>query len=287
MPSETIVITGANGLVGSHLRLALTARGAEIRALSLRAGTIAPGVIDGADAVIHLAGESVAGRWSDAKRAAILQSRQDGTRRVVDAIEAAAVRPRVLIAASAIGYYGDRADEVLTEESARGTGFLADVCEAWEAQAVRAESLGVRVVRLRFGVVEARDAMAFTRLVLPAKLGLGGPLGSGRQWWSWIHIDDLVALVTTALDDDRYAGAFNATSPGPARQRDIAKALGRVLHRPAVLPAPAFALRAILGGFSEELLGSRRVIPARAQGLGFTFRFAEIEAALADLTAKQ
>jgi uncharacterized protein (TIGR01777 family) len=150
---------------------------------------------------------------------------------------------------------------------------------------VRAEALGVRVVRLRFGVILAREAAAFRRLLLPARLGLGGPMGSGNQWWSWIHIDDAAALVQAAIADERYSGAVNATAPGAARQGEIAKALGRVVHRPALLPTPAFALRAALGGFSVELLGSRRVIPAYASGLSFRFAHPEIEGALANLVA--
>lgn len=272
-------------MLGRRLASDLASVGTPVRPLSLRTGSIAPGLLEGVDAVIHLAGEPVAGRWTPTKRAAILASRRDGTRVLVDAMAAASARPRVLVSASAVGYYGERGDEVLTERSARGAGFLSDVCQAWEEQAARAAALGVRVVRIRLGVILARDAIAFRRLLLPARLGLGGPLGSGRQWWSWIHVDDAATLVRTAIADQRYEGAVNATAPGPARQIDIARALGRVVHRPTLLPAPAFALRGLLGGFSVELLGSRRVIPAQAESLGFRFAHPEIEGALADLVA--
>jgi uncharacterized protein len=190
----------------------------------------------------------------------------------------------VLVSASAVGYYGDRGDEVLTEASPAGTGFVSEVCIAWEAAADEAAAAGTRVTHLRFGIVLARDAEAFQRMLRPAKLGAFGPMGSGRQWWSWIHADDLVGLVLAAIDDPRYAGTLNATAPQPLRQRNVARAFGRVLGRPSFLPAPAFALRALLGGFSSELLDSHRVQPERALGLGYAFRYPEFEGALRALT---
>ena len=193
----------------------------------------------------------------------------------------------MLISASAIGYYGDRGDETLTEESPRGTGFLADVSDAWETEAQRAEEAGVRVASLRFGVILARDAPAFRQLLRPTRLGLGGPLGGGDKWWSWIHIDDVLGLIDAALADEHYVGPINATAPNPTRQRVLARALGAAVHRPAMLPTPAFVLRAVLGGFSIELLGSRRVLPARAEALGYTFRYGEIEDAFRDLVGRR
>jgi uncharacterized protein len=279
----TIAITGASGFVGGHLRAALAGDGHEIRPLSVRSG-VAPDAVDGTDAVIHLAGESVSGRWTAAKRERILASRRDGTRAVVDAIGAATERPSVLVCASAVGYYGDRGDEVLAEDSGPGDGFLSTVCQVWEAEAARVADHGVRAVSVRFGIILARDAEAFRRLLTPAKLGLGGPMGGGRQWWPWVHIDDIVGIVRAALEDERFTGAVNATAPGAERQREVAKALGRAVHRPASLPAPAFALKLLLGGFAEELLGSRRVQPARATELGYAFRHPELDGALADLT---
>jgi uncharacterized protein (TIGR01777 family) len=279
----TIAITGASGFIGGHLRAALEAAGHEVRPLSVRAGVAAEDVA-GTSAVIHLAGEPVSGRWTAAKRERILGSRRDGTRAVADAIAAAGDRPPVLVCASAVGFYGDRKEERLTEDAPPGDGFLSEVCQVWEAEARRAAEHGVRVVSLRFGIILARDAEAFRRLLTPARLALGGPMGSGLQWWPWVHIDDVVGIARAALDDGRYEGPVNVTAPQPERQRAVARALGRAVHRPAVVPAPAFALKLLLGGFAEELLGSRNVEPTRATALGYAFRHPRLEAALADLT---
>jgi uncharacterized protein (TIGR01777 family) len=281
---STIAITGATGFVGTHLRTALEAAGHEVRPLSVRSG-VAPTDVSGAAAVIHLAGEPVSGRWTAAKRARIIDSRRDGTRAVVDAIAGAEDAPNVLVSASAVGFYGDRGDTVVTEEQPSGNEFLSEVCRVWEGEAGRATEHGVRVASLRFGVILARDAEAFRRLAQPARLGLGGPIGSGRQWWSWVHIDDVVGVTLAALADERYRGPVNVTAPEPERQRDVARTLGRVLHRPAFVPAPAFALKLLLGGFAAELLGSRRVLPAKAQSLGYDFVQPVLEPALEDLTA--
>jgi uncharacterized protein (TIGR01777 family) len=275
----TVAVTGATGLLGRNLRAALEDRGDTVRPVSVR-GDVPAAAIEGVDAVVHLAGESVAGRWSDAKRAAIMESRRDGTRRLVEAIGGLTRRPGVLVSASACGYYGDRGDEVLTEASAAGSGFLPDVCMAWEEAARGVEDLGVRAAQLRFGVVMAPDAEAFTRLVRPARLGALGPMGSGRQWWAWIHVDDVVGLILSAVADSQYAGAVNATAPEPMQQREVARTFGRILHRPSFLPAPAFALRLLLGGFAGELLGSQRVVPERARALGYRFQYPELEGAL-------
>ncbi len=280
---STIAITGATGFVGTHLRTALDAAGHEVRPLSVRSG-VSPAQVSGAAGVIHLAGESVSGRWTAAKRARILDSRRDGTRAVVDAIAGADEPPGVLLSASAVGFYGDRGDTELTEDEPAGAGFLSEVCRVWEAEAASAADHGVRAASLRFGVIFARDSEAFRRLAQPARLGLGGPMGSGRQWWPWVHIDDIVGVTLAALGDDRYTGPVNVTSPAPERQREVSRTLGRVLHRPAVLPAPAFALRLLLGGFEAELLGSRRVLPAKAQSLGYAFAQPALAPALADLT---
>ncbi|MDX6375924.1 MAG: uncharacterized protein QOE98_227 [Gaiellaceae bacterium] len=280
---STIAITGATGFVGTHLRGSLEAAGPEVRPLSVRSG-VAPADVSGAAAVIHLAGEPVSGRWTAAKRARILDSRRNGTRAVVDAIAGAEDPPRVLLSASAVGFYGDRGDTVLTEDQASGNEFLSEVCRVWEAEAARATEHGVRVASLRFGLILARDGEAFRRLAQPARLGLGGPMGSGRQWWPWVHIDDVVGVARAALAEERYSGPVNVTAPAPERQRDVARTLGRVLHRPAVVPAPAFALKLLLGGFAAELLASRRALPAKAQSLGYDFVHPVLEPALEDLT---
>jgi uncharacterized protein (TIGR01777 family) len=280
---STIAITGATGFVGTHLRSALEAAGHHVRPLSVRSG-VSPADVSGAAGVIHLAGEPVSGRWTAAKRARILDSRRDGTRAVVEAMAGAVERPGVLLCASAVGFYGDRGDALLTEDEPAGNGFLSEVCRVWEAEAARAADHGVRAASLRFGIIFARDSEAFRRLAQPARLGLGGPMGSGRQWWPWVHIEDVVGVTLAALADQRYAGPVNVTAPAPERQRDVSRALGRVLHRPAVLPAPSFALKLLLGGFAAELLGSRRALPAKAQSLGYDFVHPVLEPALDDLT---
>jgi uncharacterized protein (TIGR01777 family) len=241
----------------------------------------------GVDAIVHLAGESVARRWTAERKRRIRESRVTGTRHLVDAVEARRERPRVMVAASAIGIYGERGEETITEESEPGTGFLPEVCVAWEAEARRAETLGMRVVRLRIGVVLGADGGALAAMLPLFKLGLGGPVGSGRQWMSWIHRDDVVGLVLDALERAVAAGAVNATAPEPVRNKDFARALGAALRRPALLPAPAFALRLAFGEMAEVLLGGQRVLPARAQTIGYTFRFPSLAAALGRIVGPQ
>ena len=294
--SRTLV-TGASGLLGSAL-----ARRRPVLALPRRdPGDGGPwwepdqgAVHDGGlrfDAVVHLAGAGVADqRWSAARKAEILGSRVKGTRGLVDWMAGLApdARPRVLVAASAIGLYGDRADEELTEHSAPGRGFLAETCLAWEAESARAEALGVRTVILRIGVVLSPEGGALKRMLLPFQLGGGGPMGTGRQWFPWIHIEDLTGIVLEALDQPDMVGAYNAVAPGVLRQGDFARSLGKVLSRPAVLPAPALALELALGRelAREALLASARVKPARLLDRGFPFRFPELEPALRDLLSR-
>jgi uncharacterized protein (TIGR01777 family) len=295
-----ILITGATGFIGQRLCQILAADGHELVALSRApekaqselplltaaypwdplAGPAPKAAFEGIDAVVHLAGESVAGRWTKKKMQGIRDSREIGTRHLVESIAAADVLPQVLVSASAIGFYGDRGEEELTEESGPGSDFLADVCQAWEREALEVEKLGVRLVRLRIGVVVGAEGGALEAMLPPFKMGVGGPMGSGRQWWSWVHRDDLVAMIQRALTDDNLAGVFNATSPKPISQREFGRALGQVLRRPAFMPTPAFALKIVLGGFSTELLSSKRVIPAGLQEAGFEFRYADLEAAL-------
>jgi hypothetical protein len=279
-----VLVTGASGFVGSALRERLAARGDAAEGVSLRdGGAPTTAQVAAADAVVNLAGEAVEGRWTEAKRNAILTSRVDGTRRLVDAIATASERPRVLVSASAIGWYGDRGDEALDEDSAPGEGFLHDVARAWEAEAMRAAELGVRVVVVRLGLILGRGGGAFPRLLTPTRLLAGGPLGSGRQWWAWVHLDDVTGIVLHAIDDASASGVLNATAPEPRRQREVARALGAAAHRPAVTPAPALALRLLLGGFASELLSSRRVLPKRTGASGYAFTHPRLEGALADL----
>ncbi|MDQ6780582.1 MAG: TIGR01777 family oxidoreductase, partial [Candidatus Eremiobacteraeota bacterium] len=230
--------------------------------------------------VIHLAGTSVAGRWTDEKKHLIRETRVTGTRHLVDAMRRSGRPPRTLIAASASGYYGDRQDEPLVESDGAGDDFLAGVCRAWEAEAEGAAQLGARVVRLRQGIVLGSGGGALQAMAPIFRWGAGGPLGSGRQWWPWIHIDDLVALFLFALDRDQVAGAVNAVSPDIATNARFAHAFGHALRRPALMPAPALALRLALGEFSQSLLSSQLMLPAYAQDHGFVWRHESLEQAV-------
>jgi len=240
-------------------------------------------VVAGAAGVVHLAGEPVfGGRLTAARRALILASRVESTRSLVHAIAAlpAPQRPRVLVSASAVGYYGSRGDQILDEDAAPGGGFLAEVCRAWEAEALAVARHGVRCVTLRIGIVLAREGGALPRMTLPFRAGLGGRLGDGRQWFPWIHADDVASLIRAALRDDAYTGPVNAVAPEPVRNADLTRALAHVLHRPALFAVPAFALRLALGELAGELLDSRRCLPRRALARGFAFAHPGIESAL-------
>lgn len=303
-----VAITGATGFVGTRLTAHLLAAGHEVVALTRspeRAERVLPvrcrsvawdpehgrgdaSALDGVDAVVNLAGAGVAdGRWTARRKDAIVRSRVDTTRRLVDAIAAlpAERRPRVLVSASAIGFYGDRGDEVLSEESAPGTGFLADVCRGWEDAARGAEPHGIRTVRIRIGVVLGREGGALARMLPPFRLGLGGRIGSGDQWMSWIHVDDLVALIAFALERQDVRGVVNAVAPNPVTNAEFTATLGRVLGRPAIVPVPSVALRLALGEMATVLLEGQRVTPAAAQALGFRFGHPELGGALVDVTA--
>ena len=288
-----IAITGASGFIGGRIiDLALrrghevtaftrtperAIAGCEMRRFSLEA---APD-LRGCEAIIHLAGEPVVGRWTAAKMRRIVESRVVGTRRVVEAIAAAREKPEVLVSGSAIGFYGHRGEEELTEASPAGTGFLADTVQAWEAEAHRAE--GVRVVTLRTAIVLGGKGGALRAMTPAFRLGLGARLGSGRQWVSWIHLDDMAMLALFAAENLDVRGPLNAAAPWPVRQASFTAALARALHRPALLSVPAFALRLALGGFASELLDSKRVLPALATGQAFRFQFPELPAALGNL----
>ena len=305
-----VLLTGATGFVGRALVRALAERGDRGVALTrdpARARIALPELadafawdplggpppreaFDGVDAVVNLMGESVVGRWTERKKRAILGSRETGTRNLAQGMRDAAgagAAPRVLVSASACGYYGDRGDEELTEDAPPGEDFLPDVCVRWEAAASEAASAasGVRVVLLRTGMVAGRGGGFLAPLSRLTRLGLGGPAGSGRQWWPWVHLDDVVGLILHALDDEAVRGPLNVCAPAPARQREVARALGRVLRRPALAPAPAFALRLALGEFAVELLNSRRTLPAAALASGYAFRHPDLDAALRDIYA--
>jgi len=298
---RSVLVSGATGLVGSRLTARLLLRGDAVRVLTRDPeaaarrlgepvtpvawdGLSVPGeALAGAAAVVHLAGEPIfAGRLTPDRRRRIRSSRIESTRSLAHAIGALpeARRPATVVCASAVGYYGDRADELLAEEAAPGRGFLADVCRDWEAAAALAEEHGARVARLRIGIVLAREGGALPRMALPFRFGAGGRLGDGRQWFPWIHIDDLVALILAILDDDGIRGAVNANAPEPVRNAELTRTLARVLGRPAPWCVPAFLLRLALGELADELLGSRRAVPARALAHGFAFAHADLEAAL-------
>ena len=236
-----------------------------------------------ADAIVNLAGDPVAQRWTREARRRIRESRVAGTRRLVQALARLEKKPGLLVSGSAIGYYGSRADEELAEASAPGGDFLAEVCAAWEAEADRAEALGVRVVKVRIGLVLGKGGGALERMTPPFKLGVGGNLGSGRQWMSWIHMEDLVGLTRFVLEQPLLKGPVNATSPHPVRNAEFTKALASALHRPAFLPAPAFAIRALFGEMAEMLLASQRVAPRAAQNAGYAFKYPELAGALQSL----
>lgn len=286
-----IAVTGASGFVGRGLNEVLTRAGHRVRPLVRREvrhpdeiawdpaeGRIDTDAFEDVDAVVHLAGEPVSQRWTSAARRRILDSRVKGT--ALLALALAEHPPRVLVSASAIGIYGDRGDEVLTEQSAPGEGFLASVASEWEAATAPAEAAGVRVVHLRIGLVMDPAGGMLGALLPSFRWGLGGPMGGGRHWQSWIARDDLVALIDHALGGD-LAGPLNATAPHPVRQRDLAKTLGRVLRRPALLPVPGALLRLGAGQMGRELLlGSQRVLPERALASGFVFRYPDLEPAL-------
>jgi len=238
--------------------------------------------MEGVEAVVHLSGASVAeGRWTEERKAVLRSSRIDTTRVLVDALASLPRKPRVLVCASAIGYYGDRGDEILTESSSNGTDFLALLVRDWEAEAVRAEIGGIRVVRLRFGVILSGDGGALPLMLLPFKFGLGGRLGSGKQWMSWIALEDVAGIVCAAIANDRFVGALNVVAPNPMRNAEFTRIVAHVLHRPAIFDAPPFALRLSLGEMADALLlASQRVTPKRLAELGYDFRLQEFEPAL-------
>ncbi|MHB8798095.1 MAG: TIGR01777 family oxidoreductase [Thermoanaerobaculia bacterium] len=293
-----VVVTGGTGFLGRALVAALVGRGDEAVVVT-RAPSRAelpPGArgtgwdglataVDGAVAVVNLAGETIAQRWSPAAKARIVGSRAQAAERVGAALRAAKNPPAVLVNASAVGFYGNRGDEELTEESLAGSGFLAETTLAWERAAREAVPDGVRLVLLRTGFVLGEEGGGLSKMLIPFRFGLGGPLGSGRQWVPWIHRDDLVALLLAALDDARYEGPVNATAPAPVPMKELAAALGRVLRRPAFAPAPAFAIRAAMGEMAALVLDGQRALPAQALALGFRFRFPDLEPALRDLLA--
>ncbi len=297
-----VLVSGGTGFLGRSLVEALIERGDAVTILSRRpeslpipfrglAGTMSWDGLDlsGFEAVVHLAGENLlARRWSEEHKARIRESRLAGTRRIVEALEAASTRPRTLVSASAVGWYGPRVDDVaLTEESEPGSGFLSELCRDWEARAREAEILGVRVCLCRIGVVLDRSGGALERMIPMFRRWLGGPLGHGRQWVSWIHRKDLTRILLCLLDREDLAGAFNGTAPRPERMKDFAAAVGRHLNRPSWLPAPGFALKLALGEGAEVVLTGQRVLPARLQEIEFHFEYPTLDQALEEILREE
>ncbi len=296
LPRLTVAVTGATGMVGRQLCAFLTTGGHTVRPVVRRKsgaaneilwspaeGTIDAAALEGVDAVVHLAGENIGGaRWTPEFKRQVLASRVQGTELIAKTMAGLQRPPRVLVSASAIGLYGDRGDEPLTEDEPRGAGFLADVCEAWEAATAPAVAAGIRVVNLRIGVVLAAQGGALPQMLLPFKLGAGGPLGSGRQVMSWVGLDDVIYAIHHAIRTESLRGPVNLTAPNPLTNAALAKVIGNVLHRPALLPTPAFALRLVLGRqkADEMVLAGQRVVPRRLLDSGFRFQFSEAEAAL-------
>jgi uncharacterized protein len=273
-----VTITGASGLIGTKLRAALQARGDEVIPVSLRDR----GPIEVGDVVVHLAGENVAQRWTDESRKRIEQSRVEGTRRVVEAINNAEPKPTALISSSAVGYYGKHGDEKLDESTPPGDDFLARVCVAWEHEAQQAQT---RVVLVRTGVVLDKSAGALAKMLLPFKLGVGGPVAGGDQYMPWIHLDDVVGIYLAAIDDARWTGPVNATAPEPVTNKEFSRALGRALHRPAVAPIPGFAIRTLYGDMAEIVTEGQRAVPKRTLALGYQFSYTDLEDALKKATS--
>ena len=297
-----VLITGATGFIGGHLCRRLAAAQHEVIVLTRDPDSAArrvkvearafqwlpavslppPEAFQDVDAVVNLLGENIAGRWSKARKRAIMDSRVVGTRNLIAAMERVEKKPKVLVSASAVGYYTVHADEEITEDSPAGTGFLAEVCKCWENEATKAEQLGLRVVRLRNAMVLGHGGVLSGMLPI-FRIGIGGPLGRGDQWWPWIHIDDVVELLLHAITKPALAGAVNASSPQPVRQKEFARALAKLIRRSALLRTPSLLLSLALGEFAAELLASRRVMPKRALDTGYEFRFPELGPALRDV----
>jgi uncharacterized protein (TIGR01777 family) len=298
---KRVLISGASGLIGSALVGSFAAQG--VRVVQLVRGrasksassssrvswdplaTLAVGVASGFDAVIHLSGESVVGRWTEEKKSAIFESRVVVTRNLATALAKSEVKPGVFVSASAVGFYGNRGDEILREESPGGQGFLPEVCREWEDASKIAAAAGIRTVNLRTGLVLSGKGGALVKILTPFKLGLGGRIGSGKQWWSWIHVDDMVGGIHHVLGAEWLSGPVNMVAPNPLRNAEFAKVLASVLGRPAIFPVPEFGLRLVFGKMAadEMFLASQRVAPEKLSGSGYAFRFPDLRSALEDL----
>ncbi len=292
-----ILISGASGLVGTHLIPTLLAKGHEVFKLVRKTPNNSDEIewdaergfsdseqikLENFDAVVHLAGDNVASEnWSEAKKKKIRDSREIGTKVLVDALNKTQNPPKHFISASAIGFYGNRGDELLTEDSAKGEGFFPEVCTAWETEAIRAEEFGARVVCLRIGVVLAKNGGALEKMLMPFKFGVGGVIGSGKQWMSWIALDDLIKIFHFALENENLRGAYNAVAPNSVTNQEFTKTFGSVLNRPTIFPIPEFGIKLLFGEMGKTiLLEGARVLPKRLEDAGFQFQFTNLEQAL-------
>jgi hypothetical protein len=296
-----VAISGPTGLIGTALRESLAADGVQVVALSrkpavppvetiqwdVESGRFDASGLEQVDAVVHLAGEPIAQRWNDRRKKAIRDSRVKSTALLVEGLKSLNRKPKVFISGSAVGFYGDREDEALEETSPPGSGFLAETCQAWERAAMDAMGLGIRTAVLRTGIVLSTRGGALKKMLPPFWLGVGGPVGSGRQWMSWIHIDDIVGAIRHILDKDDLMAAVNGTAPSPATNADFTRAFGRALSRPALLPAPALGLKIAFGEMATMLLEGQRVLPRKLLDTGYRFRFPELSAALSDVLARK
>lgn len=301
---RSLVVSGAQGLVGSALKRAVEGQGGIVRRLARtgstarceneiawnpESGSLNSASLSGVDAVVHLAGENIAaGRWTAAKKQRIRDSRVIATHRLCESLARMSAPPRVLVCASAIGFYGDRGDQLVSEVDSPGRGFLPEVCQQWEQATQPAVEAGIRVVNLRIGVVLSRDGGALQKMLLPFQLGLGGQVGHGGQYWSWISLPDLVRSILFAIDNESLSGPVNAVAPTAVKNAEFTRVLGRVLRRPTLIPLPAFAARLVLGEMANDLLlASIRVAPEQLLKHGFEFEYADLETALRDLLSRK
>jgi len=289
--ARKVLVSGSSGLIGTALLSALQTAGYEVTRLVRRpspgqilwdpTSPLTPESVSGFDAVVHLAGESIVGRWTEAKKQRIVQSRVPPTRSLAEALAGASQLPRVLVCASAVGYYGDRGDEILREDSPSGQGFVSEVCRQWESSAQPAGDAGIRTVQTRFGIVLSSAGGALAKMLLPFRLGLGGNMGNGQQWWPWVDLSDVVGAILHVLATESVHGPVNVVSPRPVRNAEFTKTLASVLSRPAAFPMPAFIARLVFGEMADDLLlASQRVEPGKLLTSGYVFREPDLRGAL-------
>ncbi len=299
--SKNVLISGAAGFIGTHLTELLVEKGYSVKILT-RSSTVSKenviswnpsegeldvGALEGLDAVIHLAGENIAGRWTQEKKANIEHSRVDGTRLLSESLAMLDKKPEVFISASAIGIYGDRGNEILTEASTPGTGFLADVGVKWEDATNPAKQAGIRVCNIRIGLVLGADGGALEKMVIPFKLGLGGKIGDGQQYWSWIAVDDVVQIIYYLIESPNLEGPVNLVAPGAVTNEEFTSALGRALNRPTIIPLPSFVAKGLLGEMADEtMLSSTRVLPQKLIDAGYKFKYTDLKDTLSDILSK-